>query len=56
MGDWELKGRLIAKGYKETFGDDGNVPNLSCYGGYVGVYICHQIVCLTWVLFIFYKL
>ena len=52
-GNW--KGD-IAKGHKGTFGDDGNVLNLSCYGGYIGVYICHQIVCLTWVLFIFYKL
>lgn len=29
VGDWGLKGRLIAKGYKGTFGDDGNVSRIS---------------------------
>ena len=47
MVDWELRGRLIAKGYKGTFGGDGDTLNLSCCGVYTGIYICHQTMCLT---------
>lgn len=47
MVDWELRGRFIAKGYKGAFGGDGNPLNLSCCGGYTGIYICHQTMCLT---------
>ena len=40
MGDWGLKGRLIAKGYKGTFGDDGNVPKQTEeMAAYIGDYM-----------------
>lgn len=36
----EREGRLTTKGQKETFCDDGNIPYLTCGGGYTAVYVC----------------